>query len=75
MEEHNIQNLVPDVNAGAHARKMEKPEHGNEFEKFKATLEMLLPRTTIKNISEEEKRKGVQDLEKERAAMQEVSKV
>ena len=33
------------------------------------------PRTTIKNISEEEKRKGVQDLEKERAAMQEVSKV
>ena len=73
MEEHNIQNLVPDVNAGAHARKMEKP--GNEVEKFKATLEMLLPRTTIKNISEDEKRKGVQDLEKERAAMQEVSKV
>ena len=60
--------MVPDVNAGAHARKMEKP--GNEVEKFKATLEMLLPRTTIKNISEEEKRKGVQDLEKE-----EVSKV
>ena len=56
MEEHNIQNLVPDVNAGAHARKMEKP--GNEVEKFKATLEMLLPHTMKKKLAR--KRRGIE---------------
>ena len=38
-----------------------KAEHGNELEKFKAAFEMLLPCTRKK--SEEEKTKGIQDLE------------
>ena len=38
------QNLIPEVNAGAQAKEMGKREHGNEIEKFKATLQMLLKR-------------------------------
>ena len=73
-EEEAIQSHLLELKVGAQAKKMWKPEHGNELEKFKATLEMLLPRTTMKTIIEEEKTKGVH-LERERASMPEVSKI
>ena len=50
--------IIPAKNAGI---KKGKAEHGNELEKFKAAFEMLLPCTRKK--SEEEKTKGIQDLE------------
>ena len=50
--------IIPAKNAGI---KKGKAERGNEPEKFKAAFEMLLPCTRKK--SEEEKTKGIQDLE------------